>query len=175
MLNPVAAPIWLAGVAALAFWHRFGDLRLFAAAFVALMVAMVMLHAKPYYPAGVYPLFFAAGAVAFEAWLARPWVRATLMSAVAAMGIVAAPFSLPILPVERFVAYMEMLGQTPHSLERNAVGRLPQYYADMFGWPELASLVGAAYRSLPPQDQARAVFFASNYGEAGAIDVLGKP
>ena len=175
MLNPATAPVWLAGIAALAFWRRFGGLRLFAVAFVALMAAMVSLHAKPYYPAGVYPLLFAAGATAIEAWLAPRWARLALVSAVAALGIIGAPFSLPILPVERLVAYQEFLGQTPHSLERNAVGRLPQYYADMHGWPELAALVGRAYRSLSPEEREKAVFLAGNYGEAGAVDVLGKP
>ena len=175
MLNPATAPVWIAGAAGFAFWSRFRDLRLFAVAFAALMAAMIALRAKPYYPAGVYPLLFAAGAAAIEAWLAPRWPRAVLAGAIAAMGIVGAPFSLPILPVERFVAYQEFLGQAPHSLERNAVGRLPQYYADMFGWPELAALVGRAYRSLAPEQQARAVFLAGNYGEAGAIDVLGKP
>jgi hypothetical protein len=35
--------------------------------------------------------------------------------------------------------------------------------------------VGAAYRSLSPEEQEKAVFLAGNYGEAGAADVLGKP
>ena len=175
LLNPAVAPVWIVGLAALAFWRQFRDLRLFALAAVALLAAMIALRAKPYYPAGVYPLLLAAGAVAIEAWLRWVWARRIVAGAIAAMGIVAAPFSLPILPVHRFVEYQAFLGQTPHSLERNAVGLLPQYYADMFGWPELAALVGAAYRSLTPEEQAKAVFLAGNYGEAGAVDVLGKP
>ena len=174
MLNPAVAPIWIVGLAALALWRRFRDLRLFAVTVVVLMAAMLALRAKPYYPAGVYPLLLAAGAVTIEAGFRWAWTRIALMAAVVAMGIVAAPFSLPILPVERFVAYQSFLGQTPHSLEHNAVGPLPQYYADMFGWPELAALVGRAYHSLAPEEQAKAVFLAGNYGEAGAIDVLGK-
>lgn len=49
----------------------------------------------------------------------------------------------------------------------------PHHYADMFGWPKLAALVGHAYQSLPPDEQARAVFLGDNYGEAAAVDVLG--
>jgi hypothetical protein len=52
---------------------------------------------------------------------------------------------------------------------------MPQNYADRFGWDELAGNVARVYRSLPPAEQAKAVIFAQNYGEAGAIDVLGKP
>ena len=37
--------------------------------------------------------------------------------------------------------------------------KLPQYYADQFGWPEMAEVVGKAYQALPPEDRRPAVFF----------------
>jgi hypothetical protein len=64
---------------------------------------------------------------------------------------------------------------TPPPIEDERLGRLPQYYADMFGWQQFAAQVGAIFQSLPPDDRARAVFLANNYGEAAAIDVLGGP
>jgi hypothetical protein len=82
------------------------------------------------------------------------------------------PFAMPILPVERFAAYQVRLGIAPKPLEKSAVGVLPQYYADMFGWRELAALVEAAYQSLPPEDRAKAVFLGNNYGETAAVDLL---
>jgi hypothetical protein len=45
----------------------------------------------------------------------------------------------------------------------------------MHGWPEMAAKVAAVYRALPPPDRQKAVFFGGNYGEAAAIDVLGRP
>jgi hypothetical protein len=50
---------------------------------------------------------------------------------------------------------------------------LPQYFADMFGWREMAEQVSAVYRALPVADRERAVFFGRNYGEAAALDVYG--
>lgn len=172
-LNYVTAPIWLAGLIAFAGWGRLRDLRLFAVAFVLVIAAMIAIHAKPYYPVGAYTVLFAGGGVAIEAWL--PWraARMALAAIVVAIGLVGAPFALPILPIERFAAYQRILGLAPHSLEANAVGRLPQYFSDMFGWPELAALVTRAYRALPPEDRAKAVFLGNNYGEAAAVDVLG--
>jgi hypothetical protein len=38
----------------------------------------------------------------------------------------------------------------------------------------MAVKVAEVYRTLPPHDQARAVFFGDNYGEAAAIDVFGR-
>jgi len=173
-LNFATAPVWLAGLAAFALWPRFAAYRGFAVAFAALFAAMIALHAKPYYPAGAYPLLFAGGAVALEAWIAWRSARVAISAAVALYGVVSAPFALPLLPIERFAAYQEFLGRTPQPLEHGALGRLPQYYADMFGWHELAALVARAYQALPPEERAEAVFFANNYGEAGAIDVLGR-
>jgi hypothetical protein len=62
----------------------------------------------------------------------------------------------------------------PSAGEHEKLGALPQYYADMFGWPQMAAKVAAVYHALPPRDQARAVFFGDNYGEAAAIDVFGR-
>ena len=174
-LNVATAPVWLTGLAAFAFWRRFADLRCFAIGFVVLIAAMIAMHAKPYYPAGAYPLLFAGGAVALEARITRHAVRAALTAAVALMGVVAAPFALPILPVERFVAYQRFLDHPPRSQDNSPIGRLPQLFADMFGWRELAALIGRVYQSLPPDDRSKAVFFANNYGEAAAIDVFGAP
>ena len=172
-LNYVTLPVWIAGLVAFSVWRRFADLRVFAIAFLLVIVAMIAIRAKPYYPVGAFTVLFAGGAVAIETWLVWQSARIIFSAAIVLVGLVGAPFAVPILPIERFAAYQHTLGIEPRSLERNAVGRLPQYYADMFGWRELAELVGRAYRSLPPEDQAKAVFLGNNYGEAAAIDIFG--
>jgi len=174
MLNPVTVPLWLAGLAAFAIWRPLADLRGVAVAFAALIAAMLALHGRDYYIAGAYPLLFAGGGVAVEAWVGSRAARWTYVSVVVLQGLVGAPFALPVLPIERFAAYQDFLGVAPQSSENRALGRLPQYYADMFGWRELADRVRAVYESLSPEEQAKAVFLARNYGEAAAIDVFGE-
>ncbi|HTC11721.1 MAG TPA: glycosyltransferase family 39 protein [Acetobacteraceae bacterium] len=174
-LNTMTAPVWIAGLLAFARWPRFAAYRGFAIAFVVLFAAMIAMHAKPYYPMGAYPLFLAGGAVALEAWIAVRVVRAALPAAIAMWGALGVPFVVPLLPVEQFAAYQTRLGITQASSDRSPLGVLQQNYADMFGWPELAALVGRAYQSLPPDEQARAVFLGENYGEAAAVDVLSVP
>jgi len=51
---------------------------------------------------------------------------------------------------------------------------LPQLFGDMFGWPEQVQAMARAVQSLPPGDNARVSVLTYNYGEAGAIDYLGK-
>jgi hypothetical protein len=84
------------------------------------------------------------------------------------------PLGRPMLPVETFVRYAAALGQKPGTEERHAVGRLPQFYADMHGWRDMAEAVAGVVRTLPAEDRARACVFGQNYGEAGAFEYFAR-
>jgi|HubBroStandDraft_1064217.scaffolds.fasta_scaffold00076_44 hypothetical protein len=175
IFGPLTAPIWLAGLGSFAFWPRFRASRWIAIAWVVLMATMLFVHGKPYYAGGIYPILLAGGAVAIEASVRQASARGAIAAVTVLFGAATMPFVLPVLPVDRFIAYQRAVGLEPESGENFPLGVLPQNYADMFGWREMAAGVGQAYQALDPEDQARAVFFASNYGEAGAIDVFGGP
>ena len=53
--------------------------------------------------------------------------------------------------------------------EDGTIHRLPQDYADMTGWKELADIVDSTWRSLSPEEQKTTTIYAENYGQAGAI------
>jgi hypothetical protein len=88
------------------------------------------------------------------------------------------PYVLPILPIETFVRYHEVVGPVLHvdalRTEHAPSSVLPQDWADMQGWPELAAAVARVYAALPPDERARAAIVAGNYGEAAAIDFFAK-
>jgi hypothetical protein len=159
---------------AFAFWSRFASFRWAAISFVALIAATIATHGRPYYPASAYPLLMAGGAVALEVWLPRA-ALGVLATFVLVGAAVTAPMVMPVLPVETFITYEQWIGLKPGTGERLKLGALPQYFADMFGWPELAEAVGKAYKALPPKDRERAVFFGRNYGKAAAVDFFGAP
>ena len=154
--NPLALPIVIPGVLYLA---RRAQLRFLAVAF-ALVVAFVFINipGRPYYPAGFYPLLYAAGAVAIEArasarrraHLARPAVAA----------LVSLVFILPLLPL----ATMAKL---------RFLHKLAYDQGETVGWPALTRTVAGVYDALPPAQRARASIFTGNYGEAGAIALYG--
>ena len=179
MLTPHSVLLWGTGVAWLLFSRRartFRFLGLFYLLFLALMMA---LHAKDYYLAPAYPVFFAAGAVAWMSWAnAKPW-RNTLAAAYAALLIVGMiaflPFSIPVLPPQQWLAYAQKLHFTPQDSENHGATPLPQFYADRFGWRDLAAQVASIYNALPPQQRAVTGIYAGNYGEASAINILGQP
>ncbi|HTZ71133.1 MAG TPA: glycosyltransferase family 39 protein [Acetobacteraceae bacterium] len=172
LLNPATLPVWGAGVVALLAWPRFRDVRWIGIGFLLLMVFGNATQGKPYYVAPAYPGVIAAGAVAWEAWVARAAIRTALTGLVIAGGLALMPLFLPVLPPARLAAYMRWLGLLPSTGEILELGALPQYFADMFGWQAFADAIHAAWRALPPDQQSRAVFIGRNYGEAAAIDVL---
>ena len=177
MMNPFQAPIWIAGLLALLLAPGFRRWRLFAVIWLT-VVAILLLgrESKASYLAPAYPPLVAAGAVVFERFMARRgwgWLKPALIVVMLAGGAVLVPIAIPVLPPEAFIRYQERLGMRPPAEERLRQSDLPQQYADMFGWEEMVATVARVYRSLPPADRASCRIFAQNYGEAGAIDVLG--
>ena len=51
---------------------------------------------------------------------------------------------------------------------------LPQWYADQFGWEEIVAETAQAWNRLDPAEQHDCGIFAQDYGQAGAIDFLGR-
>jgi hypothetical protein len=176
-VGPVSAPVWLVGLWRLAARPPRPQLRALAIAYVVLAAIFVVAHGKAYYLAPIYPVLFAAGAVAWEAWLRRPIARWGAIAIVAVPGLVTAPAALPLLPPDALVAYLKAIGLSPKATQTESMklSALPQYFADMFGWREMAAAVSAVYRDLPPDERAQAVFFGANYGEAAALEVYGPP
>jgi hypothetical protein len=87
--------------------------------------------------------------------------------------MVAAPLALPILPVEAAAAYSNFWDIHKVRVENYDSGKLPQFFADMFGWPNQVKSVASVYKGLSPEDRAQCAILAANYGEAGAIDYFG--
>jgi hypothetical protein len=175
-MGPGNAPVWVAGLLALFFAPWGKPWRLFAWVWLAVCILLIANgHSRTNYLSPAYPPLLAAGGVAWERWLANGLarrLRPILLALVFLLGIIAAPFALPVLPVQTFVRYQTALGMTPHGEERERLGALPQQYADMFGWDEIAAMVARAWETLTPEERLHARVFGQNYGEAGAVDVL---
>jgi len=168
------APIGFVGLASLRRWRAQRPL---AVALVAVLLFLAFSHAKPYYAAPVFVLAFAAGGATLEALgpgRAARLARVAVAVGTLALGGASVPFGKPILSEDAYVRYAAAMGLQPTTAERNELGRLPQHFADMHGWRELAEAVARVVHALPPEDRARVRVFGQNYGEAGAIDWFGR-
>jgi hypothetical protein len=177
LVNPLAAPFWLAGL-----WFFLMDrsgrkYAVLGVAYIVVLFEMIVLHGKIYYLAPAYIMLLAAGAVWWEREIfTRPksWLKPALLTPLVVSGVVAAPLAMPILPVAAAVKYCKFFGVQDVKVENVPLDSLPQLFGDMFGWPEQVQAMSRAFHSLAPEEQRRATLLAYNYGEAGAVDYLGK-
>jgi hypothetical protein len=88
-------------------------------------------------------------------------------------GLITVPFGVPLLPVDTFLRFSQGLPYASVKTERDATVPLPQLYADMFGWQDMAATVSRVYHALPQSEQPDCAILTGNYGEAGAIDYYG--
>jgi hypothetical protein len=174
LLHPLFFPLWLTGLGALLLSRAGRPYRALGLGYVLLLGLYILLKAKAYYLGPAYPMLLAAGAAVLERAIRRALPRAVVLAAVVAGGAALMPTVIPVLSQERFIAYQRMLGLEAPRTERHRMGVLPQHFADQHGWRELVAAVAEVYRRLSPEEQARTVIFAQNYGEAGAIDWLGR-
>jgi 4-amino-4-deoxy-L-arabinose transferase-like glycosyltransferase len=176
-MHPLTAPIWLAGLAFFFLAKAGKPYRLFGWVYVSILALFLLTRAKPYYLSPAYLFLFAGGAVVIEAFVQQRnwnWLKPASFVLLLAGGAAMAPYVLPVLPVETYLKYQDFIGFKPATEEKGKLGKLPQQYADMFGWENMVATVAKVYNSLSPEEQQKCVIGASNYGEAGAIDFFGK-
>jgi hypothetical protein len=129
-------------------------------------------RAKSYYAIGLYPVLFAFGSVYLEKLLANGRLRYIRPLAVLMPVIIMLPlfrFILPVLSPEKIMENTGIFKKI--GLLRWEDGKdhaLPQDFADMLGWRELADIVDIAFESVP--DKMNTLIYCDNYGQAGAIN-----
>ena len=173
--NPVALPIIAAGLAWFLFSKREKRLRAVGWAFLVLITVVIALHGKSYYPVPFYSILLAAGGVGLEMLLqSRKRLRLAYVATLAVSSLAMLPFGVPILPLEALLRYQNAIPmENAVKMEHDSAGEVHQLYADMLGWESMVATVASVYQSLPPSDQKHCAILAGNYGEAGAIDLLG--
>jgi hypothetical protein len=173
MLLIVAAPLWIGGLAWLALARNARPWRFVVFTYLLFLGMMMAMHAKDYYVAPIYPVLFAAGAVALCQLTRRGWppiVYTVILGYLLCR--VTAPIMLTILPPDKYTAYAAHFGANKVKSEK-FTSPLPQYLSDRFGWPQMVEGFAARYDALPPDVRAHTAIFCGNYGEASAVNVLG--
>ena len=177
MLTPWTIPLWLGSVFWLLFAKMARPFRFLGLMYLVFLPMMMALHAKDYYLAPIYPLYFAAGAIRWMTWAERATWRKALVGLYALLLVVGfvltVPFSIPVLAPQQFLAWSKTMRFQPKDSENHPTTTLPAFYADRFGWHEMVDQVGAIYDALPPSERAVTGIFTGNYGEASAINLLG--
>jgi Dolichyl-phosphate-mannose-protein mannosyltransferase len=178
LVQPLTAPIWITGLIAFFVSPKLKPYRLLGWSYLVCYAVFFALHGKNYYLAPIYPMLLAAGAIVIEAAISRPrlsWLKPAIIVVLVAGGAFLAPVVVPVLSPETFLAYTRHLPfKLPVMEHSHARAALPQWYADQFGWDEIVAETALAYDRLDPSERRDCGIIAQDYGQAGAIDFLGR-
>jgi hypothetical protein len=160
MVSPVLIPVWIAGLLAPFRRAALRDLRFVSLTYAVLAVAYIAGNGKAYYLASLYPALIGLGALPTAEWTARrPSRTRTLAAAIALSAAVSGLIALPLLPVRH--------------LQGSVVMALNPDQGETVGWPRFVATMSVAWRRIPPAEREHTAIFTGNYGEAGAVDLLG--
>ena len=160
-VNLFAAPVWLAG---LVYVLRDPRYRMLGWMYLIPLALFLFSKGRFYYVSPAYPMLLAAGAVAGERWVLsltrwrRISVETIFFSGLAVVGAYICALLIPFAlsgPLRDF------------ALRNNGDLR------EEIGWDELVKTVAGIRDSLPPDQQTSVGVLVGNYGEQGAIEMLG--
>ena len=156
----------------LLFYKPFQKYRLFFFSILFTLTAFLYFKAKDYYAIGIYPIYIAFGSVYLANVLKDGWKKYLQPVAIAVPVLLFIPIykvAFPNKSPEYIVRHSENYKKL--GLLRWEDGKdhlLPQDFADMLGWKELALKVDSAYLRLPKKNNT--LILCDNYGQAGAIN-----
>lgn len=163
-VSSVLAPLVFMGL-----WFYFSrsgrKYRLLGWMFVFTLALFLVAQARSYYLGPLYPTLFAAGSVVWERWVvsrSRPGAIAIQgMTWVLVAGSVILSFALftPVAPI--------------NSGLWNATGKIQDNFKEEIGWTDLVATAANVYNSMPANERGNTGIIVGNYGEAGAINLLG--
>ena len=170
--------IWVMGLIWL-FTAKGKPYRMLAWIYLTVIVLLIASSGKNYYSLGLYPMLFAAGAVALQQWttVKLKWLRWVTASVILFLAVFTLPMAMPLWEPEKLSAYyknrdVEGTGMLKWEDQKNH--SLPQDFADYLGWKEIASKTESFYQSLPKTERDSTVIYCRHYGLAGALKYYGK-
>jgi 4-amino-4-deoxy-L-arabinose transferase-like glycosyltransferase len=179
LMNLPSVFIWLAGLWHVCFTNKGKDYRFLGWAYLTVIVLLLAGHGKNYYSLGAYPVLFAFGAYHLEQFTSvkRKVFRYVFVIIPLAIGIFFTPLALPLFPPQQLAEFYEKTGMAKTGAlkwEDQQNHPLPQDFADMLGWKELAEKTENFFNSFPDSIKTNTIIYCRNYGQAGALKFYGK-
>jgi hypothetical protein len=174
MMNLPCFFIWIAGLFHIIFTTRGKPYRLLAWTYLFVIALLIILRGKDYYALGAYPVLFAFGAYHLEksTILGLRWTRYAMLAFSITLGLFAMPLIMPLAKPESLAKYYKQTGMNKSGSfkwEDQQMHPLPQDFADMIGWKEMALKTGVVYNSLLPEERVKTLVYCRGYFSAGAL------
>jgi hypothetical protein len=170
--------IWFVGLLLLFVYKPFKSYRIVGISILLAIGLFIYFHAKGYYAIGLYPILFSFGAIYFDKILSKKhlfWLKPMLIILNISLIIWLSPIIFP-LSSPKYIANhprrFEKLGMLRWEDGENH--QIPQDFADMLGWKEMAHKTDEAFEMIPKNEQGETLVIADNYGQTGAINFYSK-
>ena len=167
-----SALVILSSLYALLIYKPYRPYRFFFWSLFFTLVVFMYFKAKDYYAIGIYPIYIAFGSAYLGELLKNDWktyLRPVFIIIPLLLFIPVLNVAFPNKSPEYIIQHSE--NYKKFGLLRWEDGQdhlLPQDFADMLGWKELALKVDSIYSGLP--DKGNTLVLCDNYGQAGAIN-----
>ncbi len=171
MMNLQAVLIWLTALLVLFFNKKERTYIPFAWMFVIVIALLIAGSGKDYYSLGIYPIFFAFGAVYIEKYVPRFLPATTSFLIVVMIAVFYKALSVDGIP---FSSIKKVTHQNSYRWEDGTMHSISQDMADMTGWKEIGTEVAAIYLGLGEKNKDNCDIYAEHYGQAGAVMFYGK-
>jgi 4-amino-4-deoxy-L-arabinose transferase-like glycosyltransferase len=167
--------VWVTGFFYLLLNRRLRSFVFLCWAYLCVIAILLWFHGKGYYSLGLYPVLLGFGSLAIENWAVRSryFLRYVILAIVLLLGIDFTFIGLPLMKPEKLASFYEKRNARRTGFlkwEDQQDHPLPQDFADMLGWEEMAQKTSTAYYSLDSAQRANTIIFCDNYGMAGAVN-----
>ncbi len=166
-------PVFIIWIAGLIWFIRNKTYRIFSWIYVFVILLLVFGSGKSYYALGIYPVLLAAGGMVWEKLFAtRKWLLYIIVALIAGLTLPFIPIALPAMSPEKLAVFYKEKGVDKIGLlkwEDQRDHELPQDFADMLGWKELADKTKKFFYSNSNYAMSNTIIYCRNYGQAGAL------
>ena len=157
-INPLTLPIWFAG---LLYFFKTEDGRIYRPLgwlYLVILGILLITQGRDYYLGAAYPTLMAAGPIALFHFFGKypaKRVKASITGLIVAAALLSVPLAVPA--------------------GRDEIGKIDKEFAELLGWDELIDKVSSVYYGkLTAEERQKTSILTENYGEAGAIDLIGE-
>ena len=167
-------PLIIAAIIGFIFFKSFRQYLYVGICFLMVIFLFAVMKAKDYYAAGIYPAIIAFGSVYLDNIMSKK-VKNIVFPVLIVFNLLFsfAVFKLVFPLLKPSEIREEAAIFEKHGLLRWEDGKnhnLPQDFADMLGWHEMADKAFAAYQMIPKNELDSTLIICGNYGEAGALN-----
>jgi hypothetical protein len=183
LFNLPALVVWGAGLSWLIAYRSARPYRPILVIYAGIIGLLLAANGKGYYSMGIYPVLVAFGGMAIEKWTGtagtgKTVIRWVIPFLVGALTLPFLPVLLPLAKPATLAEYYRITGMEKTGVltwERGDQHELPQDFADMLGWKQLAGKTAKVYYQLPDSMRSKTLIFGDQYAFAGAVQFFGRP